>query len=460
MNKKSIDRINKYAEKIKNKYLNNKSANSRIIFHIDVNSAFLSWTALDLLRSGYKEDIRDKVSAISYNIASRRSIILAKSVSAKNFGIKTGESLSIAIQKCPNLEIFEPDYDLYEKCSKDLINTLSHYTYYIEQYSIDECFLDMTDFLFGESPLNVAKKIQKDIKENLGFTVNVGIGNTKVLAKTASDLIKPNKIITMYNSEIKTKLWPMDISKLFLAGKKTQDKLRKININTIGELANTPYYTISNLLGKNGEELWNYANGIDTSPVKYEKEEVKSISNSQTLKEDINDKDEILNHLMKITLKVINRLQKANMLCKTITVEFRTYDFIDFNKSVSLNSYTNLSNNIIDLVKDISEDIYFSFLDNTNNMEKIISKNLNPNILEKDYSIKKIRLLGLKLSNLVEKGKEERSIFELIESKQKAYILKNKSIDKVANDLKDKYGKDIIIRGRNLNIKKEDNLLM
>ena len=264
----------------------------------------------------------------------------------------------------------------------------------------------------------------------------------------------------MYNSEIKTKLWPLDISKLFSAGKKTQDKLRKININTIGELANTPYYTISILLGKNGEELWNYANGIDVSPVKHEREKLKSISNSQTLKEDINDKDEILNHLMKITLKVINRLQKANMLCKTVTVEFRTYDFIDFNKSVSLNSYTNLSNNIIDTVKDISEDIYFSFLDNSNNMEKIISKNLNPNILEKDYSIKKIRLLGLKLSNLVEKGKEERSIFELVESKQKAYILKNKSIDKVANDLKDKYGKDIIVRGRNLNIKKEDNLLM
>lgn len=462
MNKKHEENLNNYANNLKNKYLKKISKNPNIIFHVDVNCAFLSWKAVDLLKNGYKEDIRNIPSVICPVNNSRHGIILAKSYPAATFGIKTGETLNTALYKCPDLKVFEPDYNLFLKSSISMMKLLQKYTYYIQQYSIDECFLDVTDFLFGKTPESLAKEIKKDIFNNLGFTVNIGIGNNKVMAKTASDFKKPNKINTLYNYELKTKLWHLDISNLFMTGKKTQYKLRKIGINTVGDLANSNYSDIINLLGKSGDSLWKNANGIDTSKVLIKKEPSKSISNSETFSKDSINKEYILNRAIYITNKVIERMQSENLSCKTISIEFRTSDFINFGKSITIPHYTNLSNEIIEDVKKLSDDIYFSFLNTemSENIQGINEKTINPNLLDVNGKIKPIRLIGVKLSNLIKSGKEEKSIFDLLNNKKKTYDEKNKKIDKTINILKEKYGKNIIKRARNLNYKKEDNLLM
>lgn len=462
MNKKHKNNLNNYANNLKNKYFKKFSKNPNIIFHIDVNCAFLSWKAVDLLKNEYKEDIRLIPSVICPLNNYRHGIILAKSYPAAALGIKTGETLNSALYKCPDLKVFNPDHDLFLKSSNNMMNLLQKYTYYIQQYSIDECFLDVTDFLFGKSPENLAKEIKQDIFNNLGFTVNIGIGNNKVMAKTASDFKKPDNINTLYNYEIKTKLWPLDISNLFMIGKKTQYKLRKVGINTVYDLANSNYSDIISILGKSGDTLWKNANGIDPSKVLEKKKHSKSISNSETFPKDSINKEYILNRIIYITNKVVERMQYENLSCKTISVEFRTRDFINFSKSITLPHYTNFSNEIIENVKNLSEDIYFSLLNKTksDNFNYINKKKLNSNLLDINGNIKPIRLIRVKLSNLTERGNEEKSIFDYLNNKKKIYNEKNKNIDKTVNKLKEKYGPEIIKRARNLKSKKEDNLLM
>lgn len=453
MSKHFNKRLDDYAENLKNKYLEKQKNTKRIIMHVDVNSAYLSWTALKILKN-QDLDIRNIPSVISHSSTSRKSIVLAKSILAKNYGVKTGEILADSLRKCPNLKVFKPDFKLYENMSHSLVNILSKYTYYVEKYSIDECFLDVTDFLFKQTPENLAKNIKEDIFNTLGFTVNIGIGNSKVMAKTASDFEKPNKIHTLYNSEIKSKLWPLDISNLFMMGKKSREKLYKIGIKTIGDLANAKFSEISHLLGKNGESLWKHANGIDNSKVLHEKEKIKSISNSETFPKDLNTKEDISREIIKIALKVIDRMQEEKFYAKTITLELRTYDFVNFGKSITLSKYTNLSNEIIDIIKNCLQNIYFDFLENkSENFNKLKDKKLNPKILQINGEIKPLRLVGVRLSNLKYKNEIENSIFDILNTKEKKYKEKNEALDKAINNINKKYGLNFITRARNINTK-------
>ena len=210
----------------------------RVIFHIDVNNAFLSWTAVLLLKNGYKRDIRNIPSIIGGDESQRHGIVLAKSPVAKKYGIVTAETLYQARKKCPQLECFPADYKWYYEKSKELYNYLSQYSPQIEQYSVDESFLDMTgtNYLYKNYE-ELAYKIKEDVKEKFGYTVNIGIANNKLCAKMASDFEKPDKVHTLYNNEIKDKMWPLPIEELFMVGKKTSEALRKINIKTIGDMA-------------------------------------------------------------------------------------------------------------------------------------------------------------------------------------------------------------------------------
>ena len=178
-----------------------------IIFHIDVNNAFLSWTAVKLLNSGYKYDIRNSYAIIGGDESGRHGIVLAKSTPAKKLGIKTAETIYSAKKKCRVLKVYPPDYELYRRMSKSLFNLLSKYTCDIEIASIDECYLDYGKVknLYGDEIL-FAEKLKKEIYDTLGFTVNIGIANNKLCAKMASDFSKPNKIHTLYKSEIETKI--------------------------------------------------------------------------------------------------------------------------------------------------------------------------------------------------------------------------------------------------------------
>lgn len=241
----------------------------KVIFHIDVNSAFLSWEAVYRLHHlGWKGDLREQVSAVGGDMAMRHGIILAKSIPAKKYRIQTGESILEAKQKCPNLILVPPNYGLYERCSKAFMGILQEYSPAVEQYSIDEAFVDMTgtELLWG-TPVEAAEKMRRQIKERLGFTVNIGISENKLLAKMASDFQKPDRVHTLWKSEIRNKMWPLPVSDLFFVGRATTKTLFKLGIRTIGDLAKSNPGYLKQHLKKHGEVIWGFANGIDVSVV-------------------------------------------------------------------------------------------------------------------------------------------------------------------------------------------------
>ena len=261
-----------------------------VIFHIDVNSAYLSWTAVKMLQEGYGRDIREIPCIVGGDKKSRHGIVLAKSIPAKKYGVVTGEPVVNAVRKCPDLEMVPPEHDYYEQMSHELMKLLKSYTPDIEQVSIDECYMDYSGIQNKfRSPLEAATVIKNKVKDTLGFTVNIGISDVKVLAKMASDFEKPDKVHTLYRDEIQTKMWGLPVSELFMAGKSSVDTLHKLGIFTIGQLAESPVNVLEAHLKSHGKTLWEYANGIDNSRVNPEKEELKGVGNSTTLASDLDD---------------------------------------------------------------------------------------------------------------------------------------------------------------------------
>lgn len=230
------------------------------ILHVDVNNAFLSWTAVDMLKNGSKIDIREIPAIIGGDETKRSGIVLAKSMKAKECGIKTAETIYQAKQKCPNLQIFSSNFKIYKEYSNKLYSLLLEYTDKIERFSIDECFLDMTNYLMGDTLLNKAIEINRRVKEELGFTVNVGVANNKLLAKMASDFQKPDRVHTLWKEEIPKKMWALPVSELFMLGKKTVPKLYNMQIKTIGDLAKANKKILEKKFGKHGILMWEYAN--------------------------------------------------------------------------------------------------------------------------------------------------------------------------------------------------------
>jgi len=301
---------------------------TRIIFHIDVNSAYLSWTAISLLKKGEPTDLRTIPSIIGGSIEDRHGIVLAKSTPAKKHGIVTGEPIIQAMQKCPNLIAYPPDFALYSKCSRAMFDILSEYSDRIEPFSIDEGFLDYTgmEALFGP-PIEAAKAIQKRILAELGFTVNIGISTNKLLAKMAGELEKPNKCITLFPEEIETKFWPLPIEDLFMVGRRTAPRLRKMGIRTVGELAAYPPLLLEKEFKNFGKLLHAYANGIDDSPVAPSVSESKSIGNSTTTPFDVTDREAAYKILLALSETVSMRLRQEKLCAEEIAVTLKTADF-------------------------------------------------------------------------------------------------------------------------------------
>ena len=383
----------------------------RKILHIDVNNAFLSWTALDLLKSGETQDIRKIESVIGGDESRRAGIVLAKSMKAKEKGIVTGETLYQARKKCPNLKVYRGNYKSYQNYSLQLYNLLLEYTDKIERYSIDECFMDLTEYLMGRSLEEIAIEINKRVSSELGFTVNIGLSENKLLAKMASDFEKPNKIHTLYKKEISSKMWNLPVQELFMLGKKTVPFLKSINIITIGNLAKTDKKFLENKLGKHGILIWEYANGIDNSEVIYEQNKPKSIGNSITLPVDLMQRDKIENVLLQVTELVTYRLRKWELLANTVSVQLRTNKFKDYSHQKKLGFSTNTTTEIFKCVKEIFSEMY----------------NGEP-----------IRLIGVRVDKLIEKSEEQISFF----SSNKKY----QKIDKVIDNINKKYGKNTIGR--------------
>ena len=327
----------------------------RTIFHIDVNNAFLSWTAVQRLKDGEFLDIREIPSAIAGESQSRRGIILAKSTPAKRFGIQTGEPTIKAKQKCPDLLCFPPDFPLYSRCSESMFQILQTYSDRVEQFSIDEGFLDYTgmEALFGQ-PLDAAKQIQQTIYQTLGFTVNIGISSNKLLAKMAGELEKPNKILTLYPEEIPEKLWTLPVEELFMVGRRTAPKLHKMGIRTIGELAHYPTALLTKEFQSYGMLLHAFANGIDDSSVATSDTQTtaKSIGNSTTIAYDVTDAQTAHRILLALSETVSLRLRQSNLCAQEIAVTIKTNDFIVHSHQKQLYNAIDCTNAVYAAAKD------------------------------------------------------------------------------------------------------------
>lgn len=392
----------------------------RQILHVDVNNAFLSWTAVEMLKQGSKIDIREIPAIIGGDESKRSGIVLAKSMKAKECGIKTAETIYQAKIKCPGVKIFPSHYATYKKYSEQLYQLLLEYTDKIERFSIDECFLDMTQYLMKDTLLNKAKEINKRVKEELGYTVNIGVAHNKLLAKMASDFTKPDKIHTLFENEIPYKMWDLPVSELFMLGKKTVPKLYNMNIRTIKDLAITDKKTLEKKFGKHGIQMWEYANGIDNSEVKYLPEKPKGIGNSTTLPVNISEIEKLEEILLALVEQTTYRLRKYNLLGNTVSVQLRTKDFEDTSHQGKLIEATSNTKDIYQKAKEL---------------------------LHEMYKIRKpIRLVGVRIDNLIEKEEKQISLFQNKNSE------KQEKLDKVIDSLKEKYGYQSITRAGKLEL--------
>lgn len=398
----------------------------RIIFHIDVNSAFLSWEAVERLKEGERIDLRTIPSAVGGDMATRHGVVVAKSIPAKKYNIVTGEPVINAMRKCPNLIVVSPRHDVYKRYSKAFMDILREYSDIVEQYSIDEAFVDMTGTrrLFGE-PLEAAQKISNQIKTELGFTVNIGISTNKLLAKMASDFKKPDRVHTLYPDEISTKMWPLKVGDLFFAGKSTVKILNSIGIRTIGELANTDKDLIVKRLKKHGDVLWRYANGLDDSPVEPVRADNKGYGNSITMSYDVTQSNQAKEVLLWLTEKVCQRLRSDGFKAESVTVFVKYSDFTKESHQCTLVSST-----------DITQEIY-----------RYVCK-----LFDEMWDETPIRLLGVSAGK-VSKEETGRQL-ELFDTTDYGKLEK---LDKAMDDIRKKYGQNAIKRASLIEGDREKN---
>src|SRR5574344_743850 len=396
----------------------------RVVMHIDVNNAFLSWTAIYLLNNGYKKDIRNSYAVIGGDETTRHGIVLAKSTPAKKLGIVTAETLYSARKKCPNLEIYPMNYEFYQKKSKELFELISKYTPDIERFSIDECFIEYTYVrnLYGD-PLEFAYKIKEEIKNQLGFTVNIGIANNKLCAKMASDFTKPDRVHTLFSNEVETKMYPLDVGELLWIGKRTKDKLYELGIKTIGDLANSDYTNLYRYFKNQTKEMIEHARGIDNDIVVTEREEAKGISKTYTLDHDILSRVELYDNLNYIANDLGISIRKQNKYAFVVAVILKNRYFKTTTHQLKLTNPTN----------------------NTDEIYKIAKR-----LLDEMWENDPIRLVGIRLDNLTSIGLYQVSLFEDV-SKQE----QNTNLDNVMDKLKDKYGSKIINKASLLSKKKK-----
>lgn len=387
----------------------------RLIFHIDVNNAFLSWTAVDLLKNGYSIDIRTIPSVIGGDEDARRGIVTAKSPVAKKMGVVSAEPLYMARRKCPNLKVFKGDYELYHRESNKLYKYFCTLTDRVERFSIDECFLDMsgTNFLYPD-PIKLAYQIKDEIYNKFGYTVNIGIANNKLCAKMASDFEKPNKVHTLFNYEIEKKMWPLPVEDLFMVGKSSSKVLREMGITTIGALAHTDLDLLKRRFKSQGEMMKNYANGIDFSPVNPDNHngKSKSMSVTETMPKDVESTVELKKILMKQAERISRQARKEKVYAQTVALIFKTSDFISYSHQIKLVNPTN-----------VTADIYNYCLD----------------ILSKGWRGEPLRLIGIRLADFTNDNRKQISIFD-----QEKDLHADK-MQEILDDISNKYGDGVII---------------
>lgn len=388
---------------------------AKIYFHVDVNSAFLSWSALKHLQDGDVQDLRTIPAVVGGDEAKRHGVVLAKSGPAKKYGIQTGESLFAARAKCPGLTIVPPDFDFYVQNSKALMKILGDYTPDVEQYSIDEAFLDMTgtEALFGP-PLTVAHTIRRRVKRELGFTVNVGIAPNRLLAKMASDFEKPDRVHTLYKYEIETKMWPLPVGDLFGVGPSAAKKLNSFGICTIGDFARLDRETATRMFGSRGETLWNYANGRETDTVTKQGSRDNSYGNSVTMPQDLPRPEDADATMLALCDSVGRRLRADGKTARVVTVQLVDNAFRRTSHQTTLPNPTN----------------------STDRLYRVAAE-----LMRQMWPVRPVRLVGVSAEKTGEDNFEQMDFFT-----DAARTDKQEKLDRAADALRRKFGGAAVTR--------------
>lgn len=393
----------------------------RIIFHVDVNSAFLSWSAAYRLRVlGETLDLRTVPSAVAGDRDNRQGVILAKSPSAKKRGVKTGEPIFQAQSKCPELILIPPDYSLYVSASRHFTAILRQISPLVEQYSIDEAWVDMTgtEGLYG-APSAAAEMLRKRISDELGFTVNIGVSTNKLLAKMAGDFEKPDKVHTLYPWEIERKLWPLPVRDLFMVGPATERKLHLLGIDTIGQLAHADPDMLVRKLYKPGLALWHSANGRCSDILLPEPEANKGYSNATTLPADVTDAAEAHRILLSLCETVAMRMRRDQKAARCLGVSLRTNTFRNYSHQATLPCATDGTEELFRHACRIFDEAW---------------DGETP-----------LRQLGVQASRLEIRGRRQYDLFEIADA---ADYERKAKLDNTVDDLRDKYGEGILRRAR------------
>lgn len=410
-----------------------------IIFHIDVNSAYLSWTAVDRLARGDSVDLRLIPAIIGGDASTRHGVVLAKSLPAKAFGVQTGEPVAQAIKKCPNLLSIPPDHELYHRRSQELMALLREYTPDIEQVSVDECFMDYTPIAHRfSSPTAAAAEIRAHVRQSLGFTVNIGISSAKVLAKMASDFEKPDKTHTLFPEELEEKLWPLPVRELFSVGGSTAARLTALGIRTIGDLAACSPRLLESHFKSHGRQIWEYAHGMDDAAVITEHEEAKSIGNSTTLQKDVTTEAEADRILLELAESVSARLRAHRLLAGCVTVEIKYSTFVRVTRQTAVYSPT----------------------DSTHALHKTACR-----LFAELWNGEPLRLLGLRATRLTGEDapvqlslfdvdwqslQKEKSVSPTVSAARTPPAEQQRKLEQALDAIKNRYGKDAVVRGSRL----------
>ncbi|MFR7661863.1 MAG: DNA polymerase IV [Coprococcus sp.] len=389
----------------------------KIIFHIDVNSAYLSWTAIKLLRDGSNTDLRKIPAIVGGDMSKRHGVVLAKSMSAARYGIRTGEPITDALRKCASLTIVPPEHHYYSVCSHQLLDLLHHYTPSISQYSIDECFAEYVP-VPGDNgdPVKAAHIIKDVIRNKLGFTVNVGISTNRLLAKMASDFEKPDKVHTLFPEEIPVKMWPLPVKDLFMVGRSSASKLELLGIKTIGDLAKMDPTLIEAHLKSHGRTIWEYANGIESVHIDDRTKtdtSNKGIGNSTTLSTDVTTEEAAGKVLLELSESVTGRLRKAGFLAGMVSVEIRYSTFTNVSHQMQLVSPSQAT-----------QVIYEAALRLFTNSEWHT-----------------VRLLGIRTSKLSDCQVRQMNLFDYVKND------KQEKLDQALDSIRQKYGSKAVMRG-------------
>lgn len=387
-----------------------------IYFHIDVNNAFLSWEALYRMRElGEGQDIRELDAIIGGDISKRHGIVLAKSMSAKKYGIKTGEPVVSAYKKCPHLQSFEPHMWYYKERSAELMELFQKYAPVVDQYSIDEAFLDMsgTYTLYGD-PVEFACRLKDEIRDTLGFTVNIGISSNRLLAKMASDFKKPDRVHTLFPEEIQEKMWPLPVEDLFYVGKSTASRLHTLGIHTIGDIAKTEYKVMESNFKSHGVVIYNFANGIDFTLEDRTEAVQKGYGNSTTIPYDIKDSEDAYHTIMGLCESVCTRMRRDAVQALVLSVELKDSNFVVRRHQRTLLSPTDVTDECYETACELFDELW-------------------------DGS--PIRLIGVSANRVTDAGVRQMNLFDMDQHD------KRKNLDQALDSIRNRYGSGAVKRG-------------